>query len=95
MPERRRSRCARPSPQLDDLLPVLDHGPATVPTGFASQLLDLLADAWGVLRSQRGTETWFEISARRHDLGRVGHGRPTASRRRQRGEGRQRGASLL
>lgn len=41
---------------------VLDHGPATVPTGFASQLLDLLADAWGVLRSHRGTETWFEIS---------------------------------
>jgi len=39
---------------------ILDGGPPCVPDTLSSQILDLLADRWGVTRRGGTTQVWFE-----------------------------------
>jgi hypothetical protein len=39
---------------------ISDHGPASLPSGWRSVVLDRFADAWGLNRSHDCTHLWFE-----------------------------------
>ena len=41
---------------------ISDHGPASLPSGWRSIVLDQFADTWGLKRSDNCTHLWFETA---------------------------------